>query len=56
MDWRDVGIRLSYQIQRKRKKREEATGKKNTTSPFSPIPEIIFSFVLFISFSIDMQG
>jgi hypothetical protein len=50
------GLGFPIKYKEREKKREEATGKKNTTSPFSPIPEIIFSFVLFISFSIDMQG
>jgi len=30
MDWRDVGIRLSYQIQRKRKKKERRRPEKRT--------------------------
>jgi len=51
-DWRDVGIKASYQIKRKR---EKMGGAERKTQPFSPIPEIMLSSVLFNSFSIDMQ-
>jgi hypothetical protein len=55
MDWRGVGIRVSYQIKRKReRKRRGLPKRRRKTSPFSPILEIMLSFVLFISFSIDM--
>jgi len=57
MDWRDMGIRVSYQIKRKReKKRRRWPKRRRKTPPFSLIPEIMFSYVLFIIFSIEMQG
>jgi hypothetical protein len=52
-DWRDVGIEVSYQIKRKRERKWGS--KRRKTQPFSPIPEIMLSSVLFNSFSIDMQ-
>jgi hypothetical protein len=56
-DGRDLRITVSYQIKRKRERKKKKTAKKkNTTPPFSPIPEIMFSYVLFISFLINMQG
>jgi hypothetical protein len=56
MNWRDVRIRVSYQIKRKRERKRGGDQKDKKTPPFSPIPEIIFSSILFISFLIDMQG
>jgi len=56
MNWRDVRIRVSYQIKRKRERKRGSDQKDKKTPPFSPIPEIIFSSILFISFLIDMQG
>jgi hypothetical protein len=56
MDWRNVGIRISYQIKRKRERKWWGSQKEEENSTFSPIPEIMFSYILFISFSIDMQG
>jgi hypothetical protein len=57
MDWRDMGIRVSYQIKRKReKKRRRWPKRRRKTPPFSLIPEIMFLYVLFIIFSIEMQG
>jgi hypothetical protein len=53
----DVGIRVFYQIKKKeRNKRGRQSERKRKTPPFSYIPEIMLSYVLFISFSIDMQG
>jgi len=51
MDWRDVRIRVLISNKNKeREKKEEAGRKKKKTLSFSPIPEIIFSSVLIISF------
>jgi hypothetical protein len=70
MDWRDVGIRASCQIKRKRKKKKKKKKEKRKRKrkegadqkeeeenpPFSPILEIMLSFLLLISFSKDTQG
>jgi len=53
MNLRDVGIRVSYQIKKKERGRPE---RKRKTPPFSLIPKIMLPSVLFISFSIEMQG
>jgi hypothetical protein len=51
------GIRVSYQIKRKReRKRRRQSERRRKLSPFSSIPEIMFSFFLFLSFLIDMQN
>jgi hypothetical protein len=53
---RKVGIRVGYQIKRKRERKERAAKREEKTPPFHPIPEIMYSYFLLISFSIDMQG
>jgi len=54
-----VGIRVSYQIKRKKERKKEKGYKRpkrrRKLSPFSPIPEIMFSSFPFLSFPIDMQ-
>jgi len=56
MDCKDMGIRVSYQIKRKRERKRRRLERRKKLSPFSPIPEIMFSSSLFLSFLIDMQG
>ena len=57
MNLRDVGIRVSYQIKKKERKKERGRPeRKRKTQPFSLIPKIMLPSVLFISFSIEMQG
>jgi len=58
MDWSDVGIRVFYVIIRKRERKKERRQpeRRRKLSLFTLIPEIIFLYFLFISFSIDMQG
>jgi hypothetical protein len=50
-----VGIRVSYQIKRNKERGYKRPKRRKKLSPFSPIPEIMFSSFLFLSFSIDMQ-
>jgi len=50
MDWRDEGIRVSYQIKRKEERKRRAAGKKKKTPRFSLIPNLcshLFSLLLF---------
>jgi len=41
---------------KERKKERRRSKRKRKTLPFSSIPEIMFSYVIFISFIIDMEG
>ena len=56
MDWWHVGIRFSYQIKRKREGKRGGGQKEKENFTLFSIPEIMFSIILFISFSIYMQG
>jgi len=48
MDWRDVRIRVFYQRKRKRERKRGRLQKRKKLSPFSPIPEIMFSSFLLV--------
>jgi len=50
------GLGFPIKLKEREKEKDEAARKKKKTLLFSPIPEIMFSYILFISFSIDMQG
>ena len=52
---RKVGIRVGYQIKRKRERKGVTVRKRRKTLPFPSILEIMYSYFLLISFLIDMQ-
>jgi hypothetical protein len=47
---RKVGIRVGYQIKRKRERKQSAARKEEKTPTFHPIHEIMYSSFLLISF------